>query len=275
MDPRERARARRDAARVMAASGLLAVLASCGRAGRSRTSTDNEKTLRHGVAADAASAPAPAATARPGMVYVPAGVLLAGTPVDRAPRIADEELPGTPVEMGAFYIESAPVPRRVGGHRDHERHARGGGEPLRGQGEATLHGARVGAGMQGAREHDVRGRRRLPRRDVRPRRDGRALGEAPDRRASGLCQRVRRPRAARRRLGVDRPAVGARGEEGPRRPEGGERDGGRARGTVRELARAGAHDEVACDGVPVLRGPAERGEDRTSSSRWGPPSSGA
>ncbi len=114
MDPRERARARRDAARVMAASGLLAVLASCGRAGRSRTSTDNEKTLRHGVAADAASAPAPAATARPGMVYVPAGVLLAGTPVDRAPRIADEELPGTPVEMGAFYIDLLPFPDESG-----------------------------------------------------------------------------------------------------------------------------------------------------------------
>jgi len=47
---------------------------------------------------------------RPGMAFIPAGTLRAGTPPDRAPRIPDEEMPGVPVEMGAFYIDLLPWP---------------------------------------------------------------------------------------------------------------------------------------------------------------------
>jgi hypothetical protein len=41
-------------------------------------------------------------------------VLLAGTPVERVPRVAEEELPGTRVEMGAFYIDLLPYPDEAG-----------------------------------------------------------------------------------------------------------------------------------------------------------------
>lgn len=61
--------------------------------------------------------PAPAADAvapRPGMAFVPPGVLRAGTPPDRAPRVADEEPPGEPVEMGGFYIDLLPYPNEPG-----------------------------------------------------------------------------------------------------------------------------------------------------------------
>lgn len=42
---------------------------------------------------------------RPGMVWIPAGVLVAGTPPDQLPRIADEELPGVEIEMSGFFID--------------------------------------------------------------------------------------------------------------------------------------------------------------------------
>lgn len=51
---------------------------------------------------------------RPGMVWVPAGTLRAGTPVDRVPRVPDEELPGVPIEMGGFYIDQLPWPNEPG-----------------------------------------------------------------------------------------------------------------------------------------------------------------
>ncbi len=47
---------------------------------------------------------------RPGMAWIASGTLRAGTPPGRAPRIADEEQPGTPVEMGGFYIDLLPWP---------------------------------------------------------------------------------------------------------------------------------------------------------------------
>jgi hypothetical protein len=48
------------------------------------------------------------------MAYVPAGTLLAGTPEDRVPRLAEEELPGTPVELGAYFIDLLPYPDEAG-----------------------------------------------------------------------------------------------------------------------------------------------------------------
>ncbi len=55
-------------------------------------------------------APAP----RPGMAYVPPGTLEAGTPAGRVPRVADEEMPGTPVTMQGFYIDLLPYPNEPG-----------------------------------------------------------------------------------------------------------------------------------------------------------------
>ena len=52
--------------------------------------------------------------ARPGMAWIPAGVLRAGTPVDRVPRLADEEPPGTELTLGGFYIDLYPFPNEAG-----------------------------------------------------------------------------------------------------------------------------------------------------------------
>jgi hypothetical protein len=48
------------------------------------------------------------------MVWIPTGVLKAGTPVDEVPREADTELPGTEVPLGGFYIDVLPWPDEVG-----------------------------------------------------------------------------------------------------------------------------------------------------------------
>jgi len=48
------------------------------------------------------------------MAWIPAGTLRAGTPENRIPRVPDEELPGTAVEMGGFYIDLYPWPNEPG-----------------------------------------------------------------------------------------------------------------------------------------------------------------
>ncbi|EYF03478.1 formylglycine-generating enzyme family protein [Chondromyces apiculatus] len=51
---------------------------------------------------------------RPGMAWIPGGVLLAGTAPDRIPRIADEEMAGEQVVMQGFYMDLYPYPNEVG-----------------------------------------------------------------------------------------------------------------------------------------------------------------
>jgi formylglycine-generating enzyme required for sulfatase activity len=51
---------------------------------------------------------------RPGMTWVPPGKLVAGTPVGKTPRIAEEELPGKEIEMRGFYIDLYPHPNEAG-----------------------------------------------------------------------------------------------------------------------------------------------------------------
>jgi hypothetical protein len=48
------------------------------------------------------------------MVFIPPGTLLAGTPMDRIPRIADEELPGDPILVHGFYIDEYAYPDEPG-----------------------------------------------------------------------------------------------------------------------------------------------------------------
>ena len=66
----------------------------------------------------AAVVSAPSATApggpRPGMVWVPAGVLRAGSELDDVPRVADVEPPAADVPMGGFYIDVLPWPNEAG-----------------------------------------------------------------------------------------------------------------------------------------------------------------
>lgn len=49
-----------------------------------------------------------------GMVWIPPGILLAGTPEDRLPRAADEEMPGAQVVMRGFFIDELPYPNEQG-----------------------------------------------------------------------------------------------------------------------------------------------------------------
>lgn len=52
---------------------------------------------------------------RPGMVWIPDGTFAAGTPVDKVPRIADEEMPGALVTLHGFFIDVLPYPNELGG----------------------------------------------------------------------------------------------------------------------------------------------------------------
>jgi hypothetical protein len=48
------------------------------------------------------------------MAWVPGGVLIAGTPPDKIPRVADEEMAGEQVVMHGFYVDLFPYPNEVG-----------------------------------------------------------------------------------------------------------------------------------------------------------------
>ena len=94
---------------VLAVVGSLPACNSC---------TKTEASLGPEASADVATSSAtPTSSAVPvqhGMVWVPAGKLRAGTPVGRVPRIAEEELAGDEIEMGAFYIDLLPYPNETG-----------------------------------------------------------------------------------------------------------------------------------------------------------------
>jgi formylglycine-generating enzyme required for sulfatase activity len=67
---------------------------------------------------EAALVSAPSATAagaaRPGMVWIPPGEFRAGTPVGKTPRVPEEELPGTEIVLGGYYIDALPYPNEAG-----------------------------------------------------------------------------------------------------------------------------------------------------------------
>jgi hypothetical protein len=58
--------------------------------------------------------PTPPPTPRQGMVFVPSGALVVGTPSDVYPRLADEEVAGEQVIVGAFYMDLYPYPDEEG-----------------------------------------------------------------------------------------------------------------------------------------------------------------
>ncbi len=93
--------------------GALAVciLVSCNRGGGARANGGTGLT-KGGVPQDAG--PPPLATTRPGMAYIPPGTLIAGTPVERVPRVPEEELPGTKIDLGAYFIDLLPFPNETG-----------------------------------------------------------------------------------------------------------------------------------------------------------------
>jgi sulfatase modifying factor 1 len=49
-----------------------------------------------------------------GMIWVPPGALIAGTPPDRLPRVADEEMPGEQIVLGGFFMDAFAYPNEEG-----------------------------------------------------------------------------------------------------------------------------------------------------------------
>lgn len=64
--------------------------------------------------ASALHRPEPAPTPRKGMIWIPGGALVAGTPPERLPRIADQEMAGEQVILRPFYIDTFPYPNEEG-----------------------------------------------------------------------------------------------------------------------------------------------------------------
>lgn len=58
--------------------------------------------------------PAERPTPRVGMAWISAGALVAGTPLDRLPRVADEEMTGEQLILDGFYIDRFPFPNEEG-----------------------------------------------------------------------------------------------------------------------------------------------------------------
>jgi hypothetical protein len=77
----------------------------------------DQKQVEASAEPSAASSLGPPESAPPpkkGMVFIPPGALVAGTPPDVYPRIADEEIPGEQVILKGFYIDVFPYPNEDG-----------------------------------------------------------------------------------------------------------------------------------------------------------------
>lgn len=105
LSSRVRRAARRRLTAMTRAIAVLAILPSCRSTEKPAASDDTPPPW--------ASAPAKEPE-RPGMVWIPPGVLLAGTPPGKLPRIADQELPGERIELRGFFIDRFNYPGEQG-----------------------------------------------------------------------------------------------------------------------------------------------------------------
>lgn len=112
--PRRRRPAGAAPARPLA--GLLAVplAAACGPKGAPPAGEGGAGAGPATAEASSLAPPAVPPTPPKGMVWVPPGVLLAGTPPDRLPRNADVEMPGEQVVMKGFFVDEYPYPNEQG-----------------------------------------------------------------------------------------------------------------------------------------------------------------
>ena len=98
------------AARILLAVTASTMAASC----RSRESND---TADVGASVEAQVVAPVVTTTQPsrrGMVWIPPGVLVMGTPPGTVPRLADEELPGVDIPMTGYFIDKLPYPNETG-----------------------------------------------------------------------------------------------------------------------------------------------------------------
>lgn len=100
----------RRAALLCACALLIAPISACSRNAPERSESAAPALGTHVSAPPSASLADEAGAPRPGMAWVPNGELRAGTPPGRTPRVADEEMPGTPVALEGFYIDLLPWP---------------------------------------------------------------------------------------------------------------------------------------------------------------------
>jgi len=84
---------------------VVVVLGGCGRSLGAQSDA--------GGVVSAPSTTAPGAP-RAGMVWIPTGVLHAGSDPEDVPRVADTELGGVEVPLGGFYVDVLPWPNEVG-----------------------------------------------------------------------------------------------------------------------------------------------------------------
>ncbi len=111
MGPGEQRSVRTPRGKALAAAVSLAVLSASHGCERGGASPGADADLDAAPPWDVGQAePEP----RPGMAWIPKGVLIAGTPPDRLPRIADEEMAGAQVVMHGFYIDVFSYPNEVG-----------------------------------------------------------------------------------------------------------------------------------------------------------------
>lgn len=100
--------ATRSSAGIKAAMGTALLAVCCGRSRPSDAVPPTQTTL---ATAATVTTPGPP---RAGMVWVPGGILRAGSALEDVPRVADAELPGTEIPMGGFYVDLLPWPNEPG-----------------------------------------------------------------------------------------------------------------------------------------------------------------
>ena len=89
----------------------IAIAMSAAACGRSSSAADDTTDGAGLVSTPSTVAPG---APRKGMVWVPPGVLRAGSPLDEVPRAADVEPPGVDVPLAGFYIDVLPWPDESG-----------------------------------------------------------------------------------------------------------------------------------------------------------------
>lgn len=100
----------------MGVSGAVAAVlaaAAAALAGACHKSSASEPVGAGPGVVSAPSSTAPGAP-RPGMVWIPAGELHAGSAPDEVPRVAEAEMPGVDVPLAGFYIDVLPWPDEPG-----------------------------------------------------------------------------------------------------------------------------------------------------------------
>lgn len=92
----------------------LAALSGCTRSEQSSSAPAGDAGVESARSAGSIGPPEPLPEPRQGMVWIPGGALVVGTPPDRLPRKPDEEMSGEQVILSGYYIDIYPYPNEEG-----------------------------------------------------------------------------------------------------------------------------------------------------------------